>query len=256
VTVSPPFVRTSIRLDVVESTSDLARQLAIDASHPLPLVVRADRQTRGRGRGDHSWWSDEGSLTFTLLIDPAAHGLRAEHEPRLALATAVAVIEAILEVVPAEGLGIRWPNDVEAGGRKLGGLLPERFETTHGARLAIGIGLNVRTRFDDAPPDVRRLAASLADLATAPLTTEDVERFFRAILERFARNLDLLARDDPGLAARWAHLDALRDRWVRVDLGPRILEGRGCGIDTEGALCLSGEDETHRLFGGQVLREE
>jgi BirA family biotin operon repressor/biotin-[acetyl-CoA-carboxylase] ligase len=254
--VGLPFVRTSIRLEEVESTSDLARQLATVASHPLPLVVRADRQTRGRGRGDHSWWSDAGSLTFTALLDPAAHGLRAEHEPRLALATAVAVVEAIPEVVPVEGLAIRWPNDVEAGGHKLGGILPERFETPHGSRLAIGIGLNVRTRFDDAPPDVRLLATSLADLTAADLTIEDDERLFRAILERFACNLDLLARDDPGLAGRWARLDALRDRWVRADLGPRILQGRGCGIDAEGALCLAGEDETHRLLGGQVLRDE
>ncbi len=253
--MSIPFVRATIRRDVVESTSDLVRQLAHDGVADLPLVVRADRQTRGRGRRDHSWWSDAGSLTFTLLVDPAAHGLRAEHEPRLALATAVAVIEAISEIVPIEGLGVRWPNDVEAGGRKLGGILPERFETVHGARLAIGIGLNVRTRFDDAPPDVRPLAASLADRAAAPPTTEDIERLFRTILERFARALDLLARDDPGLAARWARLDALRDRWVRVDLGPQIIEGWGRGIDPEGALLLAGEDETHRLFGGQVLRE-
>ena len=83
-------------------------------------------------------------MTFTLAIDPLAHGLTAEIEPRLALATAVAVIEALDELeLGSPSLGIRWPNDLEAGGRKLGGILPERVETPRGHRILIGIGLNV-----------------------------------------------------------------------------------------------------------------
>src|SRR5437660_1322353 len=132
-----PFVRTTIERTEIDSTSDLARSLVEYASIPLPMVVRAARQTRGRGRGDHSWWSDAGSLTFTIALDPSAHGLRIEHEPRLALATAVALINAIGEVAPDAPLGIRWPNDVEAAGRKLAGLLPERVETPSGPRVLI-----------------------------------------------------------------------------------------------------------------------
>ncbi|HEX8199227.1 MAG TPA: biotin--[acetyl-CoA-carboxylase] ligase, partial [Isosphaeraceae bacterium] len=79
--MSWPFVRTMVHHAVLASTNDLARELLAEGATELPLVVRADRQTRGRGRGAHLWWSDTGSLTFTLGIDPAAHGLRAEHEP-------------------------------------------------------------------------------------------------------------------------------------------------------------------------------
>src|SRR5437763_624333 len=140
-----PFVRAVIRREVVESTNDLARDLAVSGPADLPLAVLAARQTRGRGRGAHAWWSDAGSLTFSILLDPAAHGLDAAHEPRLALAAAVAIVEAIAGEVPAGALGIRWPNDVEAGGRKLAGILPERVATASGPRLVIGIGLNVLT---------------------------------------------------------------------------------------------------------------
>ena len=95
----------------------------------LPLAVWAKSQTRGRGRGSHRWWSDAGSLTFTLAIDPAAHGLAVEHEPKLALATAVAVIEALTSSSSVKpSIGIRWPNDLEVDGRKLGGILPERVD--------------------------------------------------------------------------------------------------------------------------------
>ena len=90
-----PFVRTMIAREVVESTSDLARELVAEDRYDLPLAVWADRQTRGRGRGENTWWSDAGSLTFTIGIDPASHGIGIEQESRLALAAAVAVIDAI-----------------------------------------------------------------------------------------------------------------------------------------------------------------
>jgi len=130
--MTAPFVRTLIHREVVASTSDLARELVEAGEVELPLAVRATRQTRGRGRGTHRWWSDSGSLTFTIALDPAPHGLRDEHAPRIALATAVAVVDAIAHLRLSETPGIRWPNDIEAGGRKLGGILPERVETRTG----------------------------------------------------------------------------------------------------------------------------
>jgi BirA family biotin operon repressor/biotin-[acetyl-CoA-carboxylase] ligase len=246
-----PFVRTVVCLEEVASTSDLARELVGAGEVKLPLLVRTQRQTRGRGRGANTWWSDPGSLTVTLAIDPVALGLTTAHEPRLALAVAVAVVDAVGDSVPPEvPLGIRWPNDVEAGGRKLGGILPERVETSWGVRLLIGIGLNVRTRLEDAPPDVRRLAASLADWGARPAPDAVLE----ACLARFESVVPRLARDDPALADRWAGLDTLLGRSVRVDLGSRVVSGVGRGIDPEGALIVATPIETLHLFGGRVLR--
>jgi BirA family biotin operon repressor/biotin-[acetyl-CoA-carboxylase] ligase len=240
--------------DVVDSTSDLARQLIDTSSAPLPLVVCADRQTRGRGRGTNLWWSDEGSLTFTIALDPAAHALRPEHEPRLALATAVAIVDAISPAGLTEPLGIRWPNDIEAGGRKLGGILPERAVTPLGPRILIGVGLNVATDLNDAPPEVRHMATSLWELRDIANPPDEVDHLLYAILDRFPVAMEQLAQDDPALAARWRALDRLRDQTLRVDLGPRIVAGLGRGIDREGALCLASDEGPVRLFGGRVLR--
>jgi BirA family biotin operon repressor/biotin-[acetyl-CoA-carboxylase] ligase len=253
--MSWPFVRTLIQREVVPSTSDLARQLIVAGESELPLAVWASRQTRGRGRGTHQWWSDPGSLTFTIALDPAAHALRIEHEPRVALATAVAIIEAIVPLGLSQAPGIRWPNDIEVGDRKLGGILPERLETPLGPRLLIGIGLNVSSRLVDAPPEIQSLAASLVDLRPGPVPSGEVERLLHVILGGFASVVDRLAHDDPDLPARWAELDTLRDRRVQVDLGPRVVTGVCQGIDPEGALCLDTAEGPIRLFGGQVLRD-
>src|SRR5918998_2162206 len=176
-----PFVRTMIARDVVESTSDLARELVVEDRYDLPLTVWAARQTQGRGRGENTWWSDAGSLTFTIGIDPASHAIGIEQESRLALASAVAVIDALTPTAPGASLGIRWPNDVEVDGRKLGGILPERVMTPSGPRILIGIGLNVATRMADAPAEVGRMAVALTELREAPPALDDLERILRAI---------------------------------------------------------------------------
>jgi BirA family biotin operon repressor/biotin-[acetyl-CoA-carboxylase] ligase len=194
-------------------------------------------------------------LTFTIAIDPAAHGLAPLYEPKLALATAVAVIDALAELgLCRTAIGIRWPNDLEAGGLKLGGILPERIETAHGNRLLLGIGLNVRTNLALAPPDVRAMATSLAALEPGQLDAEVLERLLGTILKRFEAVLGGLAAGDVALAARWNQLDTLRDRWVRVDQGTTVVAGWGKGIDPDGAFCLDDGRQQIRLFGGRVIR--
>ncbi|WP_435022143.1 biotin--[acetyl-CoA-carboxylase] ligase [Tundrisphaera sp. TA3] len=249
-----PFVRSAAWLADVDSTSDEARRLVARAGADLPLLVGADRQTKGRGRGSHRWWSDEGSLTVTVALDPAAHGLTPLHEPRLALATAVAIVDAIETLYPTCRPGIRWPNDIEVGGRKLGGLLPERVETDAGPRILVGIGLNVRTRLDDAPAEVARMAASLVEWEADPTPDDPKPAVLRTILDRFAVALRRLADDDPELAGRWASLDTLFGAPVRIDLGTSILEGAGCGIDEAGALRVLSGSSIVPVVGGQVLR--
>jgi BirA family biotin operon repressor/biotin-[acetyl-CoA-carboxylase] ligase len=250
-----PFARTVLHRPVVDSTNGLVRNLLLQGLDELPFLLWADRQTLGRGRGENQWWSDDGSLTFTVALDPTAHGLRVDQEPRLGLMTAVAVIGAIHDLgLTASGIGIRWPNDIEIQGRKLGGILPERVETRDGHRLLIGIGLNVLTRIDQAPAAVQQMATSLSALQPQALDHPVLRQVLAAILDQFERELSRLVQDDPGLAAGWDRLNLLRDEVVRVSLGPRIIEGKVHEIDAQGALCVHDGVQLHRLVGGQVLR--
>jgi BirA family transcriptional regulator, biotin operon repressor / biotin---[acetyl-CoA-carboxylase] ligase len=250
-----PFVRTMVEREVVLSTNDVAAEMLRAGGVALPLVVWAHRQTRGRGRGNHEWWSDDGSLTFTMAIEPRAHGLGRIVLPRVALATAVAVIDALGERgFGGLGLGIRWPNDLECGGRKLGGILPERVDLADGQRLLIGVGLNVQTNLEEAPAEVRAMATSLEAVSSRAKANELRVRLLPAILRRFEAILGRLASADPALTDRWNELDVLRDRRVRVDVGTHVVEGRGGGIDADGALCVDDGRTTVRFFGGTVLR--
>jgi BirA family biotin operon repressor/biotin-[acetyl-CoA-carboxylase] ligase len=249
------FVRALSIHDQLDSTSDHAAVLVREATHELPLVVWAKRQTRGRGSGTHEWWSDSGSLTFTLAIDPEQHGLAVADEPKLALAMAVAIVRALAELrFRSPALGIRWPNDLEVDGKKLGGILPERLETQRGRRNLLGVGLNVFSRVDESPAAIRGMAISLAALHDSIRDDSILPAIMAAILGQFEGVLERLVKADATLASEWGRLDLLRDRRVRVDLGSRIVAGLARGIDAQGALCVDLGHEQLRLFGGQVLR--
>lgn len=250
-----PFVRTVVERQVVDSTSTLARHLVEDGGVALPLLVRAESQTAGRGRGDRSWWSDRGSLMVTVALDPAMIGLRREHEPRVALMTAVAVIDTLTPYLPFGSAGIRWPNDVEIADRKLGGILPERVETSEGPRLLIGIGLNLTNRLQDAPDEIRAMATTLQEERTLQGPPIQTDVILRELLRQLARRLKDLARDEPNLAERWSSLDTLRGRFLRIQQGSEIWPCRGAGITAEGALRTLTDDGRVRIFhGGTVLR--
>lgn len=251
-----PFVRSVTRLREVDSTSTEARRrLLADSPCELPLLILADRQTAGRGRGANAWWSDSGSLTFTVAIDPAAHGIDTSHEPRLALSLGAFLAEGFVAAgwLPGGRVGIRWPNDIECAGRKLAGILLERIQTPAGTRTLLGVGVNVSTQFVDAPADVSRLATSLAN--EGPIAPDAHEQVLLCALEAMRLAVEDVASSDESQCARWNAHDLLRGERVRVDLGNRVVEGIGRGIDAAGHLCLDTvESGLVRLSGGRVLR--
>ena len=101
------------------STNDVARLLAA-AGAPEGAAVVADVQTHGRGRLGRAWRSPIGGLWCSILLRPAA----ATVWGRLSVSMAVAVAEAV-EAETAVRLGIAWPNDLIAAGRKVCGILIE-----------------------------------------------------------------------------------------------------------------------------------
>jgi BirA family transcriptional regulator, biotin operon repressor / biotin---[acetyl-CoA-carboxylase] ligase len=112
----PPIVR----LGVVTSTQDVARELAIGS------VVVADQQTEGRGRLSHRWEAPAGAaLLVSFVLEP---------NPLLSLAAGVAAAEAC-----GQGVRLKWPNDLLLDGRKVGGILVEASPS----KAVCGIGINL-----------------------------------------------------------------------------------------------------------------
>ena len=140
-------------LEETDSTNRAIRRLAGEGAAD-GTVVWAARQTAGRGRLGRSFSSPEGGVYFSMLLRQSEDPAR---DLRLTPAAAVAAART-LERCCALICGIKWPNDLVCGGKKLCGILCESF-AARGERYAVlGIGLNVNTQ--DFPPELREIAVS------------------------------------------------------------------------------------------------
>ncbi len=233
--------RAFYAFQMLPSTQDELRRL-VETGAPEGALVVTDHQTRGRGRQGRQWLDEPGAnLLFSFLLRP---NLPLAQIPQLSLLAALASAEA-LEAATGLAIGIRWPNDLQRRGRKVGGILAEAAAI--GERVAyviLGIGINVnQTEF---PGDLPGRATSLALEVGHPLSRE-------VLLETLLGSLD-----------RWygrylsEGFPPVRDGWRRaaVTLGQRVDGGGVTGVaedlDADGALLVrTQQGDLVRLVAGE-----
>jgi BirA family biotin operon repressor/biotin-[acetyl-CoA-carboxylase] ligase len=230
----------------IGSTNDRARECAAKGLRPLPLLILADAQTAGRGRGTNRWWTGRGSLAMSLLFEPGGRGIDRAAFPLLALATGVAVAETVSPLLPGHEVGIHWPNDVMAAGRKLAGIL---VETLSGGLCVVGIGLNTNNRLDEAPAEVRDTATTLLDLTGI---RHDRTAVLIDLLNHLAAALALLADDPAEVAGRADALCLQRGRTLSIESGGGRVTGCCAGIAPDGALLLDTPAGRQAIYSGVV----
>jgi BirA family transcriptional regulator, biotin operon repressor / biotin---[acetyl-CoA-carboxylase] ligase len=236
------------------STNDFAlQQLRADDLGELPLLVLADRQTRGRGRGENRWWSSEGALTFSLVLPLDPQHLPLDRRPLLALAAGLAVRDALEDVVqfPVHGfpeMRLKWPNDVFLNDRKVCGILIE-LPARPSDVCVVGIGVNVNNSFDAAPPEIRQRAVSVAEHLAAAC---DLTAVLIGILQHFDRTLQTLVQRPETVVARWQTFCMLTGRQVCLQTEAQRTIGRCEGIDAAGRLILQTERGTQTFASGTV----
>jgi BirA family transcriptional regulator, biotin operon repressor / biotin---[acetyl-CoA-carboxylase] ligase len=212
------------------STNERAKELAA-AGAPHGTLVTADEQSAGRGRQGRVWTAPPGSSILASLV------LR-EFDELLPLVASVAVAEAC----EAAGVNcaIKWPNDVWIDGRKVAGILVEGRPQEGWAVL--GFGLNVSTKADELPEELKEIATSLQIAAKRAPSRE-------ALLETVLAALEgRLADSHETMLAAWAERDALKGRAVSWEGG----EGIGAGVDEDGALLVDTDDGRVALDAGEV----
>ncbi len=217
--------------DVVDSTQTLAR-----GRRPW-LAVVAHEQRAGRGQRERSFVSDRGGLYLSAVLPYAGDPLRSRG---FALAVGWAVREALL-ALGAQGLRLRWPNDLMIGPRKVGGILVEQAGPD---TLVVGIGLNVTNQPWGAAPELREIACSLAEAVAGEVPGRRV--MIAALLDALHRAFVAFDRD--GFAGMITRLQSAwgEPRVVALELaGTAAIRGRFAGIAPSGNVELIGPDGTH-----------
>jgi len=240
-------------VEVVEespSTNAAVAERARDGAAP-GLVLVAEHQTSGRGRLDRVWVTPpRAAVTLSFLLRPDE--VPAQRWPWLPLLTGIAVSEALRRLTGVE-CGLKWPNDVLVGDRKLSGVLVERVEVGGGPPVVVvGVGLNVSTTTEELPVDTATsLALEGASTLDRSVVIREVLRTFEALYGQWCAERGDATR---GLLDSYVRRCVTLGREVRADLpaGEQVT-GEATAIDGEGRLLVSTAAGLRTLAAGDVV---
>jgi BirA family transcriptional regulator, biotin operon repressor / biotin---[acetyl-CoA-carboxylase] ligase len=204
----------------------------------------ADEQTAGRGRQGRSWSAPPGSslLVSVLLRRPAAVAAGIPFAAGLAIVDALAATSGVTA-------GLKWPNDVLVGRRKLAGILSEVAPGSSPAgEVAVALGLGVNLTVDSFPAGAD--AVSLHTLVADP---PHAEVLLRAWSTALAPHLAALERSGvPAIAAAWRANAVGLGEPVTVHTPSGSFEGIAMDIADDGALLVQSDGEVRRVLAGDV----
>jgi BirA family biotin operon repressor/biotin-[acetyl-CoA-carboxylase] ligase len=223
----------------VNSTNDLALEWLQKGARTGSVVV-ANEQVKGRGRLGRVWYTPpRAALIVSIILHPTRSQIS-----HLTMLGAVAICE-LLEHIGIEEVGIKWPNDVQIGRRKVAGILPEIvWQDVEVDGAVLGMGINVRIDFTNT---------ALADKAISIETVlgKPVER-----MDLLVHLLDTISYWIPKLGTH-PLFDAWRER--RTTLGQPVksadgvIRGTAEDVDEDGAILITALDGTHhRLIAGDI----
>lgn len=222
----------------------------IAAGAPPPgraKVCLAEHQTAGRGRRGRPWVSVFGTNVCLSLAWRFERSL--SELAGLSLVAGIVVAE-VLDHYGVQDLGLKWPNDVLASGRKLSGILVEASGETAGPSTAvIGVGVNVR---------IPTAAAEPIDQPWTDLTRSGVDGVSRNalaadLIDRLVAACDAFESGATAqILARWAAFDALLDQAVRIERGDRWTDGIYRGIAPSGAVRIETANGLEEYLAGEV----
>lgn len=238
-------------VDVTGSTNDdLLEAGKQGAPHGTGLAARA--QTAGRGRRGHKWDSIVGNLLLSIVLRPCVNPAKFSG---LAAVSGLAVLEALEKQGLANEIRLKWPNDLVARGRKLGGILVEAARDNEGKPFAVcGIGVNVNYTPQEVP-DGGLAAIGLSDLnESVPTVNMLLDEVYHAVIDAvdaWAERLNAMEEDAGPLAPVHdeyvTHLNWIGEHVIaRSPAGDELARGifrtvDDCGrasIETESGLCV------------------
>jgi BirA family biotin operon repressor/biotin-[acetyl-CoA-carboxylase] ligase len=201
-------------------------------------VIRADRQSAGRGRGSNSYFSDTDGGLWVSVVAPIG-SLDTHFVYNRAMSMAIA--DTLSGLVPDVRVAIKWPNDIYWNDRKICGMLLETITaaTTH---IVIGFGLNVNIAREQFPPDVRTIATSVFAETGWKF---DLDKVLCGILRDFEEN----RKASPAILH-----ELYRKRLYRVGAAIEIdgKEGIFADVDEQGRLVMNTAQGAEYVMSGSM----
>lgn len=209
-------------------------------------AVMAEKQNHGRGRRGRQWVSPFGRNIYLSLLVSFSGGMSALEG--LSLTTAIAV-ERALRRLDIQGVGLKWPNDIYADGRKLAGILLEvTGEYNSHCQVVIGIGLNLSMNESEAKNidqpwvDLRSLNPNLSRNEVAGV-----------LLDELLTCIDTFQKEGfAPLQEYWSERDIYHESEVSVVSPSQEITGVVKGVNRKGELLLKTSRGMEVISAGEL----
>lgn len=244
---------------LIESTNRYLLQKIKERSssnfeHPLSSVCLAEGQTQGRGRRGQTWFSPFAQNIYFSLYRCMDNNLASL--TGLPLMAAV-VMRDVLMNLGYHDIQLKWPNDIYAGDKKLGGILVELVSDAVGpCHVVIGIGLNVHMQ--RMPIEVAHTLQqpwnSLALLSQENNSSCPSRNHIVAqMIFRLSEALNVFEQQgfQPFLA-QWREADYLYGHNVTLTTQNEVVQGQALGISDDGAMRVNVNGTVHTYRGAVV----
>lgn len=231
-------------LDSVDSTNAEALR-AIGQGSPAPFLVLAERQLAGRGRRGRKWVSPFAENLYYSLVLRIDGGMR--QLEGLSLVVGLAVMQALRNFGVASA-GLKWPNDVLVGNKKIAGILLELVgDPADVCHVVLGIGVNVNMQNAD---EVDQQWTSIRLESGRSVDRNALAGELSAQLNAYIQRHHLGGFSI--LQMEWEANHLWQDRSVSLIAGSSQINGVVLGIDSQGALRLK-VDGVEKVFSGGEL---
>jgi birA, biotin-[acetyl-CoA-carboxylase] ligase region len=213
-------------------------------------VLIAERQTAGRGQQQRVWWNGAGdNLAMSVFLRPRCSPADL---PSFALLASLVAKRAIRQV-SGWAAQIKWPNDLVASGRKIGGVLCEA-KIMGGCVDCLVIGMGINVNCTSFPPELAETASSIRCQSGQKIDrghlvaqiVRELEQMTPLWLDR-AERIALLAEYTSSSAVVGREIE-----WKKSE-GELAQRGMVLGFEPDGALRLLDEQgKVHCYRAGEV----
>ncbi|MHA3738382.1 bifunctional biotin--[acetyl-CoA-carboxylase] ligase/biotin operon repressor BirA [Pseudomonas sp. Eth.TT006] len=230
--------------DTIDSTNAEALR-AINQGCTAPFLVLAERQISGRGRRGRKWVSPFAENLYYSLVLRIEGGIR--QLEGLSLVVGLAVMHT-LRKLGVSGAGLKWPNDVLVGNKKIAGILLELVgDPADVCHVVLGIGINVNMQIaDEVDQQWTSMRLETGKSCDRNVLVAELNEMLVGYIQRHQ------ADGFSALQGEWEKDHLWQGRPVSLIAGANHIEGVVLGIDSQGALRLK-VGGVEKVFSGGEL---
>lgn len=214
-----------VHVSECDSTQNLIKEQLAGKTGTQHILVSCENQIAGRGRGDKTWLTMPGTLSFSISLAP--------HSVNSFTALELSVLVAQYFKSKGKKIGLKWPNDLLIDKKKCCGILVQSTQD----QMYAGIGINIFSENDD--------------FAGVYETEFEIDkRYWAEEIAKFIYSHRFVETDE--LKKEWMNACSHMNKEVSIQEGTEVITGTFVGLGQHGEALIKTSDSVRSIYNGTL----